>query len=179
MLRKPLVEAVEACLETIHPGVETVHPGGKVGMHVVDAGMHVVDAGVHASDLRRQQTVEHHDGPDGPLRVAAHRCRRIICARVRSRPSGVCPSQCTHEVVMASPVTRRRGAGSGLAELDRPTVPSLSAVQPTLIEDSGDQIGRRRALDDPVADLPEALGLGDAGQRRGQQLAVEGLELVP
>ncbi|MCY4511154.1 MAG: hypothetical protein OXG35_29955 [Acidobacteria bacterium] len=31
---------------------------------------------------------------------------------------------------------------------------------------------------DPVAALPEALGLGDAGQRRGQQLAVEGLELV-
>ena len=45
-------------------------------------------------------------------------------------------------------------------------------------EDAGHQVGRRFALDDPLADLREALGVVDLGQRVVQAPGGVGVELA-
>ena len=81
--------------------------------------------------------------------------------------------------VTAATAPRRRGAAR--CELPavvagRPTGHSAAArprqpPRPAVAADAGEQVRRRRTLDDPLADPPQALlRLGDAGQRRRQPL---------
>ena len=49
--------------------------------------------------------------------------------------------------------------------------PAPSTARPAVVADAGEQLRRRRALDDPVADPRKAVRVGDAGDGGGQRLA--------
>ena len=52
-----------------------------------------------------------------------------------------------------------------------------STARSVVAADAGEQLRRRGALDDPVADPREAIGVGNAGEGGGQSLGSDGIEL--